>query len=365
MAYGCARAATTPGAAGLSGSIPIGWAFAALLVGFLGSSLFTILDFAIFSIDPRELQDLARVRPQEWEPLARLRAHLSLTWVTLLCGSVLCNLLFAVSTAWLTLRALGGGTGFVQVTVTGIVSITVVLVFGEVLPGVLAGRWLHSLAPLAGRLTGFFTWILAPVYVGPLYAIRALARLTGAPLHDSDRVLEVEKRLLTLIGVGEVDVTFEEEEREMIDHALEFGDRMARDIMTPRNAIEGFDDSLEQDEVLERMRNAPHSRILVYRRSLDDLVGILHAKHALLEPETDYHQLIVPPLFVPEDMDLLNLTALMRRRRSQLVVVLDEYGSTDGVVSMNDVLEAIVGPEVHDDVEGRGDESEDAEDDAT
>lgn len=333
----------------------MGWGVAALVLGILGSGLFKVLDHAIFWLDANEIEDLARARPRQWGALERLRADFGRTWLTLQCGETFFNLVLAVSTAWLVLRLSDGQLTGVAGLLCVLCAVCGVLFLGDILPGILVGRWLGELAPLSARIVQVLVWALWPLYAAPMGLMRLWGKVWESSLQDSDRVLEVEKRLLTLIGVGEVDVALEEDEREMIDHALEFGDRCACDVMTSRAEVFGFDDSLEQGEVLDLMRNAPYSRVLVYRRSLDDLVGVLHAKHVLLDPATDYRQLVAPPLFVPEDMDLVELTALMRKRRSQLVVVLDAYGATAGVVSMNDILEAIVGPDVHGSDEGNGD----------
>lgn len=318
----------------------------AMAAGLAGAGHFTVLNYALFALDSEEIQDLARSRPRSARLLRRLRRRLDRTWFTLLAGSVFFNLALALAFCGAVMKLAApapGAEAWGWFFLGGAGGVAVVLVFGEAAPGLLAARRLKSMVPFAARCVQVWSVVFYPITCFPLWALRLAGKLRGVDLKERYGNLEVEKRLLTLIGVGQADVSLEEGEREMIDHALEFGQTRVRDIMTPRKDIVAFDTKCSQEEALAFMRRVPRSRVLVHNGSLDHVVGVLHTKQILLNPRKDYHELAHEPLFVDENMDLIELLAVMRSRRTQLVVVLDEYGATDGVASFDDLLEAIVG----------------------
>jgi CBS domain containing-hemolysin-like protein len=325
------------------GGVPWLWIVAGGLLGLAGSAFFNFLDNAVFSLDSDEIENLERGMQAADRRLTRLREDMDRSWFALLAGALLFNLLFGLSVG-VAVAALVGRFSPLSAFLALVCAVIAVLVFGEVLPGLLATRWRKSHAYAAARQVQICSWFLSPLFLPPLALLRLFSRLTGLNTEERKRAVETEKRLLAMIGLGKVDVGLEEEEREMIDHALEFSESTARDIMTPRGKIAAFENSISQEEALRFLKEVNRGRVLVYDRSLDNVVGVVHAKQLLLNPETDYHQLIDPPLLALEDMELFELMSLMKKHRRQLAVVMDEYGSTAGIVSMNNLLAALVGP---------------------
>jgi magnesium and cobalt exporter, CNNM family len=338
-----------------------GWApaVAMFLIGLFGAVHFTLMDHSVFSLDREAIADLARSQPRAARLLVKQRENLDRTWLTLLTGSMLFGLLLALAVVTLGLRLAGWAdassppSGHLGISVAGalVFAVAVHMALAEGLPRMAAGRFLEAMAPFSAQALRVWSVVFFPLVLPPLLALRLVARIKNTNLSERFADLDIEKRLLTLISVGQVEVTLEEEEREMIDHALEFGETSASDIMTARGEIVGFDTSSTQEEALDIMRTAPRSRVLVYNGSRDEIVGVLLTKQILLNPKVDYHEQIRPPLFVEHDMDLVDLLALMRSKRTQMVVVLDEYGSTAGVASFDDLLGAIVGQMPGDDVD--------------
>ncbi len=326
-----------------------------LVLGILGSAHFTILQHSFFSLDNDALRALNRHRHRLARVILRLRRDLARTWFTLLVGEIAFKLLLGLSVTAAGLNFLGGWffepamgvwrlqAGFASVLLLCVVATLLVLILSEIAPNIITARWLRQIVPEAARWIRFWTRLFWPVTLLPLVLVRAGARARHEDIAERFENLEVEKRLLTLVGIGDVDVDLEEEEREMIDHVLEFGQSTAGDIMTPRSEMIGFDVELNQEQALDFMRATDVSRVLVYKASFDEIVGVLHRKHLMLDPTTDYHNQIRPALFVEDEMDLIDLLALMRAERAQLVIVLDDYGSTRGIVTLDDLLDAIVG----------------------
>jgi len=143
---------------------------------------------------------------------------------------------------------------------------------------------------------------------------------------------------------------FSEEEREMLLNILKYGELRVDDVMVPRVDIVGSDVATDLEDLVKLMATAAHSRVPVYRDSLDDILGIVHVKD-LLRVFSNTSELgafkletvMRPVLFVPPSMRVMDLLAKMRRRRMHLAIVVDEYGGTDGLVTIEDLVEQIVG----------------------
>jgi putative hemolysin len=339
------------------------WSWALLILGAVGTVVFGLLDLSLFALSPEEIEDLSHFRPRTARILHRLHANLDRTWITLLTGRLLSGFLVG----FMTIAMLSGratfpmSSGFVLSLERDVLPIVAALVLlllcGEVAPGLIAARWLKPVAPWAARGLRVAEYALSPFVALPLAVLRVAEWFVDDARIDAfRRTLSVEKRLLVLVGLGEVDVdvTFEEEEREMIDQALEFGQSQARNLMRPRDAIVGFDTETSQEEVLTLMRQTPVHRVLVFEETMDKVVGIVHTKQVLLNTDEDYHRFIATPLFVEEEMDLIDLMARMRAEHCHLAVVLDTYGATAGVIAMDDLFDALVGKS--------GDKIEDGED---
>ena len=150
-------------------------------------------------------------------------------------------------------------------------------------------------------------------------------------------------------------------ERQMMRNLLHFGEQTARDIAVTRGDIIAVPSDISFDELVRAFAEAGHSRLPVYGESLDELVGMVHIKDvfvALVEPDRDRSlpSLMREPLFVPESMGVIELLARMRNDRIHLAIVIDEFGGTEGLVTIEDVVEEIVGDieDEHDELEGAG-----------
>jgi putative hemolysin len=152
-----------------------------------------------------------------------------------------------------------------------------------------------------------------------------------------------EEELKVMISSGEVSQVLEEDEREMIDGVFDLRRTVAAEIMTPRMSINAVPDDLEQDEMVRRLRELPTSRVLVYHESLDELVGFLLVKEVLLNPLEPWRKHLRESFCVPDGIGLLDLLRSFRTQRTKMAVVVDEYGGVEGIVTLQDLLEEIVG----------------------
>ncbi|MFH1033909.1 MAG: hemolysin family protein [Pseudomonadota bacterium] len=159
---------------------------------------------------------------------------------------------------------------------------------------------------------------------------------------------DFEKEILELVDQGEARGLISHREGEMIDAVLELGETTAGQIMVPRTEMATVPASAGMGAIIEVLVQTGHSRIPVYQDHLDHIVGVIHAKDLLPfcahhESQVDLAQIYRRPMFVPQSMPVNQLLSAFKRSRSHLAIVVDEYGGTAGVVTMEDVLEEIVG----------------------
>ena len=233
-----------------------------------------------------------------------------------------------------------------------LVSVTVVLalftiVFAELVPKTLAlahpERFALTLAgPLdvLGRILAPVVWLLTGI-------TRGVTRLIGVDVSAEAQITAEELRLIVERG-GEQGI-LEAEEEQMINAVIELGDRRIHEVMVPRIAIVSVPAAFTFDEAVDRIIEEGHSRLPVYETSVDDVVGILYAKDLLpflkssAEAPPSLRTMLRTPVFVPESMTIDDLLHEFQRRKVHIAIVLDEYGGTAGLVTIEDLLEEIVG----------------------
>lgn len=220
------------------------------------------------------------------------------------------------------------------------------LALGKITPRRLAAYYYEGMAfSLLGLLSLARVIMLPFVYI--LDLISALVvRLSGKdPNNVPHRVTEEEIRML--VDEGEVRGVIEESEKDMINNIFEFDERTVDEVMTHRTEVSAADLSSSLDELVAIALETGYSRIPVYEDDIDSVVGIIYAKDLLKfidkAEEFNVRQSMRKPLYIPETTKCNDLFAIFKRERTQIAVVIDEYGGTYGIVTMEDLLEAIVG----------------------
>jgi putative hemolysin len=235
--------------------------------------------------------------------------------------------------------------GLALLIVTAIISLATIL-FGELLPKTLALANPERFALFFARPVELLGLVFRPL-VWVLTRINDwITRLLGVTQMNHDAISSEELRILVERG-GEQG-TIEAEEEQMIGAVLELGERRVHEVMVPRTEIVALDVEASLDETVDTIVRAGHSRIPVYEEAIDNIVGILYAKDLLpylkgQDKAPDLHKLVRAPLFVPESMLVDDLLHSLQRRKVHIAVVLDEYGGTAGLVTIEDLIEEIVG----------------------
>jgi hypothetical protein len=227
---------------------------------------------------------------------------------------------------------------------TGILTLAV-LVFGEVAPKTMASRKAEQIALRAAGPVKCLMWLFTPLVFVVNNLARLVMKLFGAD-RPGKRELMTAEELRTIVQVGHEDGVIENSERKMIDNVFDFGERSARDIMIPRIDMTCIDVEAGYDELMEVVREEKYTRIPVYKESADTIVGILNIKDLLFRAQDKpfrIAELMRKPLFTYEQKKTSELMVEMRKNYTNLAIVLDEYGVTAGMVTMEDILEEIVG----------------------
>lgn len=222
------------------------------------------------------------------------------------------------------------------------------VVLGEIVPKTLTLSRAESVALTVVLPVTVFMWVFWP-FIWVLRGIsEALIRLMGLESPSEMRLVHSEEELKLLISASHEEGVLEAEERQLLYKVFDFAETEARQVMVPRPDVVALQVDLTPDEAIEQTLNAPYTRYPVYRETLDDLVGVVHIRHlfgARLQQSdaTTLEAFVRPVPIVPETKKLDELLADFRRTNTHMAIVVDEYGSTVGIATLEDVLEEIVG----------------------
>ncbi len=236
------------------------------------------------------------------------------------------------------------------------------LVFGQLVPKRIAAKYPEQIAHKISGILSLILLVLRPLAALLSLCANLVVRLFGiSPQDEEEQITEEEIRML--VDVGEENGSIEEIEREMINNIFEFDDRMVVEVMTPRSDMFAVENDTELDELLTVAIRSGHSRIPVYSQSVDDIVGILYVKDLLpllmMDDRSgfDIQAAMRKPLFVPESTRCDDLFAQFTAKKLHMAVVVDEYGGTGGIVTMEDLVESILGS-IQDEYDNEEEEAE-------
>lgn len=248
-------------------------------------------------------------------------------------------LALVVVTGW-SYRSLLPGGGW---TLTGLVLITL-WALDLVLPPLLTGKdpvgWLNRLFPFYAPLHYLLSPVTRPV------ALRFARRREAARADEPEDEVNSEEAVTALLEEGEAEGILEETDRELIRNVVTFGDTVVREVMTPRNQLKALPVEASLEEAWALFRETLHARLPVYEGNVDHVVGILLLKDLLREDPgapKPLRELLKPPLFVPESKPVPEVLRELQRARMQMAMVADEFGGVAGLVTMEDLLEEVVG----------------------
>ncbi|MPW27277.1 DUF21 domain-containing protein [Alkalibaculum sp. M08DMB] len=232
---------------------------------------------------------------------------------------------------------------------TGVMTI-LVLIFAEITPKSLAAQNSEVISLKVAKPISLIMKLLNPITIVIMFFTKSIIKLLGGKA-EIKQPFFTEDELKTLVTVSHEEGVLEGEEKQMIYNVFEFGDSQAKDVMTPRTDVVAADVNATYDELIELFRAQQFSRIPIFEETYDNIIGVFYIKDLLVynKDKADFHirQLMREPFFTYEFKSTLILFSEMRIKRIPVAIVIDEYGGTAGIVTIEDLVEEIVG-DIHD-----------------
>ena len=332
---------------------------AGVTTGELLAGLFFLLSSAFCSGTETALTALGDARARQLVESGGRRARLLGIWVrspervlsTLLIGNTLVNIAagaLAGDVAGDMARANGWSVGSAVAVAAGVTTATI-LFLGEIIPKTIGKRHPIQVSLAAISVVHLFYWVMWPLTTGLVRATNALVCAFGGARVPTPAVTSDE--IEYLIEMGTREGVLDEVKEELLNSVLEFADRVVKEVMIPRTRMVAIDRDAPAEEILRILTENPFSRMPVYRDSVDNVIGVLLVRDVVQELVKGPRAAVVdtierhvkPPFFVPEGMKISRLLKEMQKRKTHLAVVVDEFGGTSGLVTLEDVIEEIVG----------------------
>ncbi|MBQ3529249.1 MAG: HlyC/CorC family transporter [Oscillospiraceae bacterium] len=313
----------------------------------LGSAFFSGTEIAYTSLSKLKVKKEDKKQTPTEKLVSFIYNHYDFALSTVLVGNNLVNIA-ATSVATVlavNLAATMAITGEVASSIVTVVMTIVILVVGEITPKMVARRIAEPFAKMAAYPLLILMIVFFPVVLLTSGIVKVLSILWKKAADQEVTITEEE--LENLLDTAEDEGVIDENETELLQSALEFTDMDAGDILTPRIDVIGFEINTPIEEILSVISESQFSRYPVYERSVDHVVGILYVKHLLKElavnKTVNLQELLLQPVFIPKSMHLHEIMNEFRSHQTHMVVVADEYGGIEGIVTMEDVLEELVG----------------------
>ena len=320
----------------------------AMLACVIGSAYFSATETAFSSLNKTRIKTLAEDGHKRAKLVLKLSNDYDRLISTILIGNNIVNILAASLGTLMFVKLLGEDIG---ATVSTVVVTVVVLIFGEISPKSIAKDFPEKFAMFSAPIIQFLIWILTPLnflfWLWKKFLSLFLKKKDDEKLSQAELLMFVEE----VQEGGSIDTN----EGHLLRNAIEFGDLKAEDILTHRVDLEALPVDATPEEVAEQFENSKFSRLPVYKEDIDHIVGILHLKdfYGINGITTQpISEIMTPPLFIHRTEKISDLLKQLQTTKSHMAVVVDEYGGTLGIVTMEDILEELVGDiwDEHDDV---------------
>jgi len=268
------------------------------------------------------------------------------TLISILIGNMFVNITASSLATYLAIKLIGS----IGVGIASGIMIFTILVFGEIVPKSLAVANAEAISKRVARPIEIISNGLFPLIKFFKVIVSAMYYLSGKKSVKEKKEI-TEEDLITLIDAGKDEGVIEEEENEMIRNIFEFSDTMVKEVMIPRVDMACISSDTRLGSILRLIKKMGHSRIPVYEETIDNIIGILYAKDLLgiyqqwytSKERFDLKGIIRETYFVPENKKIDELLDIFQKDRIQIAIAIDEYGGTAGLITMEDVVEEVVG----------------------
>ena len=322
------------------------WAALVILVGF--SAFFSASETAFSSLNQIRLKSRAEDGDSSAARVLAMAEQYDKLLTTILIGNNIVNIAAASIGTILFTQMLGAERG---ATVSTIVLTIIVLIFGEVTPKSLAKEMPEKVATAVSPFLVLLMTLMTPL----TWLFTQWKKLLGHFVHSGEADTITEGELMTMVSEAENDGELTDRESELIRSAIEFDDVEVEEILTPRVDVVAVEDDIPLEELAQTFAESGYSRLPVYHGTIDNIIGVVHEKDfyiARLKKATKIDDLVVPTLYTTGSTQISQLLRTLREQHHHLAVVVDEYGGTEGIITLEDILEELVGEiwDEHDEV---------------
>ena len=322
------------------------WVALVILVGF--SAFFSASETAFSSLNQIRLKSRAEDGDSSAARVLNMAEQYDKLLSTILIGNNIVNIAAASIGTILFTQMLGAERG---ATVSTIVLTIIVLIFGEVTPKSLAKEMPEKVATAVSPFLVLLMAMMTPL----TWLFTQWKKLLGHFVHSGEADTITEGELMTMVSEAENDGELTDRESELIRSAIEFDDVEVEEILTPRVDVVAVEDDIPLEELAQTFAESGYSRLPVYHGTIDNIIGVVHEKDfyiARLKKATKIDDLVVPTLYTTGSTQISQLLRTLREQHHHLAVVVDEYGGTEGIITLEDILEELVGEiwDEHDEV---------------
>lgn len=322
------------------------WVALVILVGF--SAFFSASETAFSSLNQIRLKSRAEDGDSSAARVLNMAEQYDKLLSTILIGNNIVNIAAASIGTILFTRMLGAERG---ATVSTIVLTIIVLIFGEVTPKSLAKEMPEKVATAVSPFLVLLMALMTPL----TWLFTQWKKLLGRFVHSGEADTITEGELMTMVSEAENDGELTDRESELIRSAIEFDDVEVEEILTPRVDVVAVEDDIPLEELAQTFAESGYSRLPVYHGTIDNIIGVVHEKDfyiARLKKATKIDDLVVPTLYTTGSTQISQLLRTLREQHHHMAVVVDEYGGTEGIITLEDILEELVGEiwDEHDEV---------------
>ena len=322
------------------------WVALVILVGF--SAFFSASETAFSSLNQIRLKSRAEDGDSSAARVLAMAEQYDKLLSTILIGNNIVNIAAASIGTILFTQMLGAERG---ATMSTIVLTIIVLIFGEVTPKSLAKEMPEKVATAVSPFLVLLMALMTPL----TWLFTQWKKLLGHFVHSGEADTITEGELMTMVSEAENDGELTDRESELIRSAIKFDDVEVEEILTPRVDVVAVEDDIPLEELAQTFAESGYSRLPVYHGTIDNIIGVVHEKDfyiARLKKATKIDDLVVPTLYTTGSTQISQLLRTLREQHHHLAVVVDEYGGTEGIITLEDILEELVGEiwDEHDDV---------------
>ena len=314
------------------------------------SAYFSATETAFSSLNRIRLKSLANGGNRRAQLAFALSENYDELLSTILVGNNLVNIASTTIATLLFVQALGDGAG---PTVSTVVMTVVVLIFGEVGPKSMAKEHAETFAMFSAPFLRALVVVLKPVNFLFAQLKKGLRRL----VRSSPKQSVTDSELLTLVEEAEQEGGIDKSEGAMLRNVIEFDDIQAIEIMTPRVDVEALPRDAGREDIAALFRETGYSRLPVYEETIDSIVGVIHEKDFFSAVNgQELEDILQPAEFIPPSMKISDLLRHLQQKKQHMAVIVDEFGGTEGIVTLEDVIEELVGEiwDEHDEVAQEG-----------